>query len=359
MTNAASADDSSVAGVPVRPWPAGSSTGVGSLPGEDPVAAVAWVFDAAPELPHLPELPGRGAGADVVGRTASLLTDIHLDLQPSGWRVVGRPGVDERRAADFLARDLDALEAAADGFTGALKVQVAGPLTLAASLELSKGGAALADHGAVRDIAEALADGVEGHLRDLARRVPGARLVLQIDEPSLPAVLSGEVPSASGFGTIRPVEEPVALDRLRAVTGAVESAAAVPILHCCAPRAPVALATRAGARAVALDLSLIAQDRAVLDALAAAIDEDTAVLLGVVPALDPPVTERSVRFQSDRVRRLWRQLGFRLEELPQRVVITPSCGLAGASPDWARAAYRLCRQVATALTEGAEEGPVG
>ena len=48
---------------------AGGSTGVGSMPGTDPHEAAAVVAGEVPDLPHLVELPGRGPGADLVGRT--------------------------------------------------------------------------------------------------------------------------------------------------------------------------------------------------------------------------------------------------------------------------------------------------
>ena len=57
------------------------ATGIGSLPGEDMDAALALVFTELPDLPHLPELPARGPGADMIGRTASALVDLHVDLR--------------------------------------------------------------------------------------------------------------------------------------------------------------------------------------------------------------------------------------------------------------------------------------
>ena len=95
-----------------RPWPDGSATGVGSLPGTDPLEAARWVVGEL-AFPHVPELPGRGAHADLTGRGAALLTDLPVDLQPTGWRMVPRPSRDGQRAKDLLARDLDALEQAA------------------------------------------------------------------------------------------------------------------------------------------------------------------------------------------------------------------------------------------------------
>ena len=50
-------------------WPVGAATGVGSLPGTDMVEAIKLVFGELPDLPHLPELPGRGPGAELIGRT--------------------------------------------------------------------------------------------------------------------------------------------------------------------------------------------------------------------------------------------------------------------------------------------------
>ena len=46
----------------------GPATGVGSLPGTDPVEALRLVTGELPDFPHLPELPDRGAGADLIGR---------------------------------------------------------------------------------------------------------------------------------------------------------------------------------------------------------------------------------------------------------------------------------------------------
>ena len=78
------------------PWGIGVATGIGSLPHVDPDEAAHVVTGELPDFPHLPELPLRGAGAGMIGRTASLLVDLHVDLQPAGWRLTDRPGADER-----------------------------------------------------------------------------------------------------------------------------------------------------------------------------------------------------------------------------------------------------------------------
>src|SRR3954454_1676853 len=236
------------------------ATGVGSWPGDDAVEyaeAVRVVLGEVPDLPYLPELPGRGAAAGMVGRTLATITDLGFDLQPAGWRLTDTSGVDHRRARSLLARDLDQLEEQLQDFRGTLKVQLAGPWTLAAAVEKPRGDKLLADHGARRDLAQALAEGVVTHLADVRRRVGAERVVVQVDEPALPAVLAGQVPTASGFGRHRTVHPPE-------VSGALESVLARagddPWVHSCAAGVPWQLLRGAGARGLSADLAMLTAD---------------------------------------------------------------------------------------------------
>jgi len=331
------------------PWVPGAATGVGSLPGTDPAEAVKVVFGELPDLPHLPELPARGPGADLIGRGATLLVDLPVDVQPSGWRLVDRPGRDARRATDLLARDLDVLEEAAQEYAGPLKLQATGPWTLAAELELHYGDKAVSDPGAVRDLLQSLAEGMRRHVADVARRLPRARVVLQLDEPSVPAVLAGRVPTASGFGALAAVEEPVVQAGLAEVlTAAVDAGAAATVVHCCARRAPVALFRAAGARAVSVDLALVDDAD---EELGAAVEAGVGLWLGVVPGRDADLGDLGDTVRA--LRRQWSRLGFPAADLPRSVVPTPACGLAGASPAYARAALRRVRETGRALAEDA------
>ena len=323
-----------------------TATGIGSLPGEDIDRAIAAVFTELPDLPHLPELPARGPGADMIGRAAATLVDLHIDLQPSGWRLVARPGMDERRAQSLLERDLDALVPVAADHDGPLKVQIAGPWTLAASLQTSRG-PVLADPGAVRDLLASYVESVVQHLADVRRRAPKARLVLQVDEPSLPAVAAGAVPTASGLGTITAVDDQALQRPVRDVVAAVGVPVAV---HCCATTPPLDLLGSTDCQAVSIDLLAGHTDR---DGLAKLVDAGRSLWLGVVPSLGPGVPPRP-RDVADPVRRLWRELGFAPELLTERVTLTPSCGLAGASEGWARTAMQLVRQAARILSEAPE-----
>jgi len=331
-------------GMSVHPWPPGSATGIGSLPGEDPAEAVRLVFGELPDLPHLPELPDRGPGADIIGRSAALLVDLPVDLVPTGWRLADGPGIDLRRARDLLARDLDALSGVAEGYAGALKVQAAGPWTLAASIELHRGDKAVADPGAVRDLIQSLAEGVRRHVADVGRRVPAATVVLQVDEPALRAVLAGTVPTASGYGTLRAVQAPDAEAGLREVLGATD---AHPVVHCCAGRPPLDLFRAAGARALSVDAAQLrpADD----ESLGQAVEAGVAFWLGVVAAAPENLSDLAGTVAS--VRTVWRRLGFDPAMLAEAVVVTPACGLAGATPEHARAALRRCREAGRALRE--------
>ncbi|HEY6740650.1 MAG TPA: methionine synthase [Actinopolymorphaceae bacterium] len=343
---------------PAPPWRPGAATGVGSLPYDDPLEACRIVFGELPELPHLPELPARGPGASMIGRTCALLVDLGADLRPSGWRLTGarggvRGGIDQQRARSLLGADLDALqivglERNVDQMP--IKVQVTGPWTLAATVERPSGGAVLGDSGARRDLAQSLAEGVAQHLADLATRVPGAAFVVQFDEPALPAVLRGAIPTPSGFSAYRPVEQAEARQLLEPVLAVAD----FPVVHCCAPDVPVSLLVEAGAKCLSFDLSLVG--RSALDDYAAAIDGGVAILAGAVPTTRPV----SGAAPSDvdlakQILRWWRMLGFDEEQAGERVVVTPACGLGDADPAWTREVLTLVREAGAHLADRRED----
>jgi methionine synthase II (cobalamin-independent) len=193
-----------------------------------------------------------------------------------------------------------------------------------------------------------LAETVREHLAEVARRLPNAQLVLQLDEPSLPAVLVGHVRTASGFGALR-VPEMLTVET--ALRGAIEAAGDVPVaIHCCAADPPLRLFRDSGAAAVSIDVLSMRPDH---DALGELVEAGVAIWAGVVPSLGPGVTP-TPRAVADPVRRLWHELGFVPDLLPDSVSISPTCGLAGASPGWAHSSYRVLRQAARVLAEAPE-----
>ncbi|MGW0040481.1 methionine synthase [Rhodococcus sp. NPDC003348] len=333
-------------------FPVGVATGVGSWPGVDAREAAAIVVGELPELPHLVELPARGLGADMIGRAAALLVDLPLDTSTTGYRVAQRPGPVTRLARDLLARDLDALEeswelAGRRGTDQPVKVQAVGPLTLASQVELVGGHRALTDPGALRDLAESLAEGVRGHVAEVARRL-GSPVVLQFDEPGLRSVLDGSLSGVSILQTPRALPEPEALAVLQSVIAAVD----VPVLvHCCAATPPLDLLRRSGAAMVGLDVGVLRA--ADLDGVGEVLESGLSLALGLVP----PVAPERVPGWRDLARpavTLVDRLGFPRTVLAERVLITPACGLAGAGAEWSRRALRGAAEVARAFADGAE-----
>lgn len=320
------------------------------MPGTDPVEATRVVAGELPQLPYLPELPARQVGADMIGRTAGLLIDLPVEVVPSGYRVTAHPGRDMRRAMDLMARDLDAVQEVLDG-APLVKIQVAGPWTLTAGIELVKGHRVLTDAGALREFTESLSEGLARHVAEVAART-GASVLVQLDEPTLPAVLAGSLPTPSGFGMVAPVEEPDARDVLSAVIDAARTATDQPVaVHCCDRRPPIALCRDAGADIVSFDLTAL--DRALADELGEAWDAGTTMFLGLVPSVDPqaPVTlldvARPALTMVDR-------LGFPRSWLADRAVPTPTCGLAGATSAWAKRALSLTADLAKGFVEPPE-----
>ncbi len=333
------------------------------MPGTDPAEAMRVVAGELPGFPYLPELPDRGPGADLTGRTAALLVEIPVEVTPRGWRLAERPGRDLARARTMLSSDLDVMEEVLDGFRGPLKIQLCGPWTLAATLELPRTlNVAVADPGAVTDLTASLAEGAAAHLAEVAKRVPGAQLVVQFDEPALAAVAGGEVPTASGLSRLRAVEAEPLRERLAQV---IAGTGKYTVIHSCSTAVPFGIIRAAGADALSFDLSQLRRGEE--DAVAEAAEAGLGLLTGVVPAVPAPGGpgpagptgpgdgSAEARQAAERVIRLWRRLGLPLETCPDQAVITPACGLAGATPEQARAALTRCREAGSMLAELIEE----
>ncbi|MFI9010299.1 methionine synthase [Actinosynnema sp. NPDC053489] len=330
------------------PWSAGAATGLGSLPGTDPLEAARIVLGELPDLPHLPELPRRGVGADMIGRTAALLVDLPVEVVPSGYRTSAHPGRDHRRAVDLLRRDLDAFEEAAEPAPPpVVKVQAAGPWTLTASVELARGHRVLTDPGALREFAESLVEGLNAHVAEVAERT-GAKVVVQLDEPALPAVLRGLLPTPSKLGTVPAVPEPEARSLLHTVIDGLDADV---IAHCCAPNPPVALLRQAGARAVSFDVTAL--DETMWDEVGEAWEDKAQLFLGLAPSTDPAVPP-TLKSLARPALELVDRLGFPRSVLATHAVPTPTCGLAGASGKWVRRALALTRDLGKAFAEPPE-----
>lgn len=329
-----------------------AATGIGSWPGSSPRHAAEVIVGELHSLAHLAELPARGVGADLIGRAGALLVDIGIDTTPRGYRIAAGRSAAVRRAASLLDEDIDALEEAWEkaGLRGGdrvVKVQAPGPITLAAQLELSGGHRAITDSGAVRDLAGSLGEGVAAHRAHLARRLD-APVVVQFDEPSLPAALAGRLTGVTSLNPVHPVDEPVAIGLLDECVAAVGTDV---VLHSCAPNLPWKMLQRSAIQALSVDLSTL--EAADLDGIGEFVEAGRVVMLGAVPTAAPS-PRPSAEEVAKAVASVTDRLGFARSVLRDRIGVTPACGLAGATAQWARTAIELAQRTADAVAEEPE-----
>ena len=270
---------------------------------------------------------------------------------PRGYRIAaGRSSAVTRRAVSLLDEDIDALEEAWEkaGLRGAadrtVKVQAPGPITLAAQLELSNGHRAITDAGAVRDLARSLAEGVAAHRAEVARRLE-CPVVVQFDEPSLPAALAGRLTGVTSLSPVHPVDEAVAaalLDDCVEVVGG-DGRAALLRERTAVEAAAAQRLQRAVVRPVDSDGGLSRRCRRIRRI---GPHGDAGVVPVTAPQRRPSAEEvaRSVVELTDR-------LGFPRDVLRDRIGVTPACGLAGATAQWARTAMELTQKAADAIAD--------
>jgi len=323
--------------------PAGVATGIGSMPGTDPQEA-ARIAVGETALPFLPELPARGPGADLVGRTAALLIDVPMDYVHRTYRLCTAPGSLMRTARDHLRWDLDALEEQwerAGSGAPALKVQACGPFTLAAEVELRGGHRIARDRGAVADVAASLAAGLAEHTEQLERRL-GTTVLVQLDEPSIGAVLDGTVTPLTRMDPIRPIPAAEAAQTLQSMAATIGRPM---LLHSCAPPRWELLELLDGFT-LSLDMSTIGEPD--FDALGGYLDGGGMLAAGIVPARD---TARPLDPEQPALAlaRLIDRIGLPRRVLAENLLVTPACGLAGVGATGAAAALRTASGAARLL----------
>lgn len=335
------------------------ATAIGSLPnslatrerGIDPRLTAAFTRETFAQFPYLVELPQRGPGADMIGRTAVLLAQVSADFAvssvPTGWRRTSGPGVDLERAAAWWQQDMDALAEVYDDYEGPLKLQLCGPITVSRFTEDAAGEPALRDRGFVNDVAAALAEAAGNHIARVSRLLPKITPVLQIDEPALHDAVRGTVPTASGYARVRPLPEAEVAELIGALAKSLrtrvnpeDSMMSVQLwLHDCGVSPSLAFAVSKGFDAVSIDLTTLrAHD---IDACGAAIDAGRRLVLGVLSPDDWELPETRLRTLAlSRSEQLRSRLSISERDWAHHVTLSPACGLAGASATQARSVLR-------------------
>lgn len=328
------------------------ATAAGQWPGSDVGEACRTILGelGSPQLPILPLLPDRGTGAEKVGRTAAMLVDLPVDVQSFGWRLVQRPGADERRARSYLASDVNVLAdvvGALESPVPRIKTQLLGPFSLAAALHLPLGEKVLSDRGARRELAASLSVGIGLHLAALRQAVPGAEISLQIDEPAIEEVLAGSVPTASGYRTMRAVPAAEVRMAWNALIEAVHAAGSTEVLFSVpAVSTPQVMQTSADAIALLVDPArpLSTSD---WESLAGLVESGKSVQL--------PVSRGGAGKAAEQVWRLWRDVGLPAGQLGA-LRLVESVSLANLSPEAARRVLGELADTAEALNELGQAG---
>jgi hypothetical protein len=309
--------------------PGGATTGIGSLPHRSARQAAEFTFEAY-DVPAIPSLPRRspaessiaqalvGASGVTLGQYGTVAVDVDR-LDPEA------PVVTDLRRDNFVGMRTFLELAAERHYTGPVKWQFVGPISVGVALQRAGAGADLAFRVALR--------AVSSHLRSLADAVtaalPEAPQLVVLDEPFADGLMSRDFP-------IAPDE---AIDLMSAAMATVESRAVVGV-HCCGD-VDVATLLESGPRVLSLPAS-----QAVVP-LAGYLDRF--LRNGGWIAWGAIATEGPIGVTSNRswhqLSSLWCQLvqrGCDPELLRAQCLLTPECGLGTHSPV---VAERVCHSL--------------
>ncbi|MCL6478704.1 MAG: hypothetical protein K6T65_09845 [Peptococcaceae bacterium] len=350
--------------------PAGLLTGIGSVPYTDPDEALSLVFSSMPEIPHWPQMPGRGVKEGFVFQflTPLLKTGViriennraFFDSESEGW-------------GEKLARFYSLYMAAAEGDGGALeefslpedaaagfhafinhvnqqgpgeavyfKGQLAGPLTVGFNLKDGRGRLAYYEDQLRDVLVKTLA--LHGRWQALKLAGLGRPAIIFLDEPGI------SVYGKSDYITV--TREMIKKD-LNEICAQVHLAGALAGVHSCD----------------AIDWSILYQcDLEIVNLDAYNFGESLVpfagelkdfilrggiLALGMVPTNDQAFAE-TVESLVKRLEYLWSQLSARGvpdRALPEQTMITPACGTGLLDPGLAAHIYRLTRELSGAVRE--------
>jgi hypothetical protein len=215
---------------------------------------------------------------------------------------------------------------------------------------LASGEKVIRDPGAMRDVVAALALGAAEHLRAVRARFPNAALVLQLDEPALPAVLAGAVPTASGWQRYRSVDLPVVSTGLSAVFAGAEHT----VLHVLGPRTVWELADNLALSAWTLDLSR--HHRKDDDVVGNLLDSGRAVIFNITVAKDLSESEQVARGYAQIVE-IRDRLSFAPDWFAARVALAPTGKSLGESLTDLREALAVVREIGRRLCDAPSVDP--
>ncbi|MBN8882122.1 MAG: hypothetical protein J0H73_07390 [Salana multivorans] len=337
-------------------------------PGADPVAANRAVLDVVADppsgvsgTPGLLVLPHRGPAAAPIGRTLAIAESMPASLEPHGWRLAGRPSTEQRRAHRLVESDAEQLALGLAGYDGVVQLPVLGPFSLAAATWLPVGERVIVDGVARRDLVDSLALGVGRHLEAVAaarelpvllgepasdpagprEAAPRAQVLLQ--EPWLPQILAGSLPTFSGRRTLPALPAEVLAQGLRDLVAAWHPHEVILQIpgDVDAEVLDVVRLVRPGA--VQLDATTLG--RPAWEALAEIVEAGVGLRWRSVPVVGPGRERVEPREVALSILRPLRDVGLRPVDLPLAI----TSGLAEVSPVAAQATLALLTRSALAL----------
>jgi methionine synthase II (cobalamin-independent) len=297
----------------------GVATGIGSLPHRDAREAAEFAFFATPELPCIPSLPRRSPAEAMIAQAVVGIRGISIGQYGSLMVNVERidPLAEVKTDLDHDAFvGLRTFLEFAQGYTGPVKWQFTGPVTL--GLALIRAGVPM--HTAF----EVAVRTVRTHVRNIYDAVesalPSSAQVVFIDEPEMADLMEDSFPIAPD----------TAIDLMSGALAAVEREGLVG-LHCCSDADGASLLASGPAI-----LSVPVNDnlKNYAGVLAKFLENGGVVAWGAV-ATDGPLMPNADRSWK-KLAALWCELvqgGCDAQKLRQQSLITPACGLAMHSED--------------------------
>jgi hypothetical protein len=306
-----------------------ATTGVGALPHRNAMHAAEFSFEAF-DIPAIPSLPRRSPAEAPIAQALAGVPGVS-----TGQYGALAVDVDRLDPAAPVATDLNwdhfggfrtFLDVAAErGYTGPVKWQFVGPISV---------GVALVRAGAHPEVAFDVAlQAVDGHLRALSGAVeealPGTGQIVVLDEPFIAGLMQSDFPIAPDH----------AVDLLSAAMASIQSTAAVGV-HTCAD---VDIATLLESGPQLLSLPVSASVVPLVGYLERFLQHGGWIAWGAV-ATEGPIGVTSTR-SWHQLSTLWCDLvqrGCDPERLRSQAILTPQCGLAAHSN---AVAERVCHSL--------------
>lgn len=319
-------------------FPVGSATSIGSLPHRTSAEAVRFVLAHQPALPAAPSIPVASPVEGMIAQAAwgmagvTVRSDGSLSVDLRAFDPSAPLGDADLHGPPFAT--LRTFLRAVAHRSGAIKLQLTGPVTLAAALQAQ---------GVPCNVAfSSAASAVRQRARQLLAlahwEAPAAPLVVFVDEPGLVADMDPGFPLCRD-AVIDVVSGALAALEPHAVTG----------LHCCG-RADWPAVLQAGPHVLSCPVDVGLESAA--GHLAAFLERGGWIAWGAVPTDGP---------RGDQTSRLWRHLSSLWCELVQagcdptalrrQAMITPTCGLALLDEIQADRVMTSTREIAERLLE--------